>query len=104
MKVEKSKIKISPSSRRWLLRPFVPGNPNQVEHILDRILSSKPKNMSNMYQRVSNKYKGFHKDIQEIFLKHYENVQHRIPSNKILEKETKLIIGAYFSQFYALES
>lgn len=104
MKIEKLPIKISPSSRRWLLRPFVPGNPNQVEHILTRILSSNPKNRSQMYQRVSNKYKDFHKDIRDIFMKHYENVQHRIPSNKVLDQETKLIIGAYFSQFYALES
>ncbi len=104
MKVEKLPVKISPSARRWLLRPFVPGNPNQVEHILTRILSTKEKNMSNMFQRVSNKYKGFHKDIQEILLKHFQNVEHRIPSNKILERETKLTIGAYFSQFYALES
>lgn len=104
MKIEKPPIKILPSPRRWLLRPFVPGNPNQVEHILMRILSSNPKNRSEMYQRVSNKYQGFHKDIQEIFLRHYENVKHRIPSNRTLDKETKLIIGAYFSQFYALES
>src|SRR5690606_30020250 len=104
MKIEKLPVKISPSSRRWLLRPFVPGNPNQVEHILTRILSSNPKNRSQMYQRVSNKYKDFHKDIRDIFMKHYENVHHRIPSNKVLDQETKLIIGAYFSQFYALES
>lgn len=104
MKVEKSKIKIRPSAKRWLLRPFVPGNPNQVEHILLRILSSDRKHTIDLYQRVFHKYRGFHKDIEQLFLKHYENVKHRIPSNKKLDDETKLIIGAYFSQFYALES
>lgn len=104
MKVHKLKIKIKPSERRWLLRPFVPGNPNHVEHILMRILSSKDKNMHNMYQRVSNKYKNFHPNIHEIFMKHYENVKHRIPFDRNLTKETKLTIGAFFSHFYALES
>src|SRR5690606_36902985 len=50
------------------------------------------------------RYKNFHKDIQEIFLRHFENIQHKIDSDMRLEKETKLIIGAYFSQFYALKS
>lgn len=104
MKVEKQKIKIMPSSKRWLLRPFVPGNPYQVEHILHRILSTDRKHMDDLYQRVFNKYRNYHKDIEEIFLRHYENVQHRIPSNKVLDKETKLIIGSYFSQFYAFEA
>ncbi len=104
MKVEKLKIKIRPSAKRWLLRPFVPGNPNQIEHILLRILSTDRKHTNDLYQRVFNKYRNFHKDIEEIFLKHYENVKDKIPSNKNLDKETRLIIGSYFSQFYALES
>jgi len=104
MKVEKSRITIRPSSKRWLLRPFVPGNPHQVEHILLRILSTDKKHTSDLCQRVFHKYRNAHPDIRHIFLRHYENVKSRIASNMRLDKETKLIIGAYFSQFYALES
>ncbi|SMC46944.1 glycoside hydrolase family 130 protein [Moheibacter sediminis] len=104
MKVEKSKIRIKPSAKRWLLRPFVPGNPDQVEHILLRILSTDRKHTDDMYRRVFQKYKHFHKDIEEIFLRHFGHVQHRIPTNMQIDDDVKLIIGAYFSQFYALES
>ena len=104
MKVQKLKITIKPSSKRWLLRPFVPGNPQQVEHILLRILSTDKKHTYDLCQRVFHRYKNFHKDIQDIFLRHFENIQHKIASDMRLEKETKLIIGAYFSQFYALKS
>lgn len=104
MKVEKSKIRIRPSAKRWLLRPFVPGNPNQVEHILLRILSTDRKHTEDMYQRVFHKYKNFHKDIEKTFLQHFEHVRHRIPTNKPIDDQVRLIIGAYFSQFYALES
>lgn len=104
MKVEKSRIRIKPSAKRWLLRPFVPGNPNQVENILQRILFTDRKHTEDMYRRVFQKYKHFHKDIEEIFLRHYEHVQHRIPQDFQIDNNVKLIIGAYFSQFYALES
>lgn len=104
MKIHKLKIKIQPSSKRWLLRPFVPGNPFQVEHILTRILSTKEKKLHHMYERVFNKYKNTHPNIHEIFMKHFENVQHRIPFDRDLTQEMKLIIGAFFSHFYALES
>jgi len=104
MRVQKLKVKIKPSSKRWLLRPFVPGNPQQVEHILLRILSTDKKHTYDLCQRVFHRYKNFHNDIQNIFLRHYENVKDKIASNMYLDKETKLIIGAYFSQFYALES
>lgn len=104
MKIHKSKIKLKPSSKRWLLRPFVPGNPHQVEHILLRILSTDKKHIHSLNERVVNRYKNSHPNIEEIFLKHYENVKGRIASNMPMTKALELIIGAYFSQFYALES
>jgi predicted GH43/DUF377 family glycosyl hydrolase len=104
MRVHKLPVKIKPSSKRWLLRPFIPGNPKQVEHILQRILSYDKRKIESLSQRVVHKYVDFHQDIQGVFLKHFENVKHRISAHVETDEPTQLIIGAYFSQFYALES
>lgn len=104
MKVYKLDVNLKPTSKRWLLRPFIPGNPQQVEHILLRILSSDKKKGDGLSQRVVHRYKNFQSNVEEIFMKHYENVKEKIASNMQLDKNMKLIIGAYFSQFYALES
>lgn len=104
MKVYKLDVTLKPSSKRWLLRPFIPGNPQQVEHILLRILSSDRKKTDSLSQRVVHRYKNFQNNVESIFMKHYDNVKDKIASNMQLDENTKMIIGAYFSQFYALES
>lgn len=104
MKVYKLNVKIKPSSKRWLLRPFIPGDPRQLEHILSRILTYDKKKIESLSQRVVHKYAGFHANLTTIFRRHFENVQHKISPNIELDDPVKLIIGAYFSQFYALES
>src|SRR5690606_1759746 len=72
--------------------------------ILLRILSTDKKKIHRLNEWVVNRYKNSHPKIEEIFFKHYENVKGRIASNMPMTNELKLIIGAYFSQFYALES
>jgi predicted GH43/DUF377 family glycosyl hydrolase len=104
MRVHKLPVKIKPSSKRWLLRPFIPGDPKQVDHILSRILSYNKRKIQDLSQRVVHKYVDFHQDIVGVFLKHFENVQHKIDPELELDEPTKLVIGAYFSQFYALEA
>src|SRR5690606_29152107 len=104
MKIHKLHVNIRPSSKRWLLRPFIPGDPNQLQHILERILTYNQRKIESLSQRVVHKYLNFHHDLEGVFLKHYQNVENRIPKESEPELPVKLIIGAFFSQFYALES
>lgn len=104
MKIHKLHVNIKPSSKRWLLRPFIPGDPNQLQHILERILTYNQRKIESLSQRVVHKYLNFHHDLEGVFLKHYQNVENRIPKESEPELPMKLIIGAFFSQFYALES
>lgn len=102
--IEKLPIRITPSSARTLIRPFIPGNPVQVDHILFRIFSvgrsERQRILKNIYEHIE-----MPDDIiKSIFLRHFENIRPRIPSNVEIIEEQKEFIGAYFTQQYALES
>lgn len=102
--VRKLPIKILPSSVRTLIRPFVPGNISQVEHILFRVFSTpyaeRQKVMKNIYERLDLPDAS----IRSIFLRHFENISSRIPSNIEISDDQKEFIGACFTQQYSLES
>lgn len=102
--VKKLPIKIVPSSARTLIRPFVPGNSAQVEHILFRVFSTpyeeRQKVIKNIYERLDLP----NADIRSIFLRHFENIRSRIPSNIEVSDDQKEFIGACFTQQYSLES
>ncbi len=97
-------IQIVPSSRRTLVRPFIPGRKSQVDHILLRAFSI-PQNerlpiLESIYERIEVPAERF----RQIFLKHYGLIEHRMPTNMKLTDEDKRFIGSFFTQQYALES
>ncbi|MBK5194412.1 MAG: glycoside hydrolase family 130 protein [Proteiniphilum sp.] len=75
-----------------------------MEHILFRAFSTSKKERKYILDSIYERIEVPLKTIQYIFLKHYENIQHRIPTNLEMTDENKRFIGAFFTQQYALES
>ncbi len=104
IKVKRQSIKILPSSMRTLVRPFVPGSESQVEHILFRIFSTPKSDRKKIVERLHKRLEMPHDTSKTIFMRHFENIKPRIPSNMELSDTDKQFIGACFTQQYALES
>lgn len=104
IQINKFPIQIHPSAKRTLIRPFVPGTPNHVEHVLFRIFSTPKDKIRHYLNQIYEKLDEEDDRLKQIFIKHYENVRHRIPSNVSLSQDEKEFIGSFFTQQYALES
>lgn len=102
--VNKLPIRIYPSSKRTLFRPFVSGNPTQVEHILFRIFSTPKADRVNILANIYDRIDIPSAIMKRIFLRHYEIIKNRIPSNLELTEVGKQFIGAFFTHQYSLES
>jgi predicted GH43/DUF377 family glycosyl hydrolase len=102
--MKKHPIKILPSSSRTLVRPFVPGSDSQVEHLLYRIFSTPVSKRKIIVDSLHERLDMPDETSKKIFLRHFENIKHRIPANIELTELDKQFIGAYFTQQYALES
>lgn len=102
--VKKLPLKIYPSSSRTLIRPFIPANITQIEHILLRTFSVSPKKQKQVLDRIYDSFDLPREKLKTLFLKHFDNIKNRIPSNLELSETKREFIGAYFTQQYALES
>lgn len=104
IEMQRHSIHIVPSSRRKLVRPFVPANKYQVEHILFRAFAIPKDERKQILENACERIDVSPEVIQRIFLLHFGHIQHRIPSNMDLTEDDKRFIGAFFTQQYALES
>lgn len=102
--VRKLPLRLDPNPRRVLIRPFIPKSTHHIEHILSRLLSLEDSEVKSLLQEVMNKFSYRHKNIIQIFIKHFQTVKPYIPSDKDLSEERKILIGAYFTHEYSLES
>lgn len=102
--IKRQSIKILPSSKRTLVRPFVPGSESQIEHILFRIFTTPKSDRKRIVNKLYRRLDMPHEISKSIFMKHYENIKSRIPSNIEISDTDKQFIGAYFTQQYSLES
>lgn len=102
--VKKLPIRILPSSTRTLIRPFVPGSPSQVDHILFRIFSIPQQEWRKILEAIYERIGLSDSILRPVFIRHFDNIRHCIPSNMEMTGEQKEFIGAYFTQQYSLES
>jgi len=104
IRAKRLKITLMPSQERVLIRPFVPKGSVHSQRILGRVMSLSEKNVHQAVETVLKNFADRHKNIEEILLQHYEDVRRLALTDTRPSKDVKLLIGAYFTQEYSLES
>lgn len=95
---------LTPFLSRVLLRPFIPGDENRQCRIISRVSMMNDTEVRKTLDRVLAEFGWRHLDLRQYLIKNYKAVEPAIVSDKPLSDERKLLIGAYFTQEYALES
>ena len=95
---------LTPFLSRVLLRPFIPGDENRQCRIISRVSMMDDTEVRKTLDRVIAEFGWRHLDLRQYLIKNYKAVEPAIVSDKPLSDERKLLIGAYFTQEYALES
>lgn len=98
----------SPDPKRVIVRFFMPGGEERAKKIIKRVLSLPEDDAVQVLNQTLRDFSNRHRNITKIFLKHYERVsflfsQIGVDGNAIT-KENKLLIGAYFTHEYSIES
>jgi predicted GH43/DUF377 family glycosyl hydrolase len=97
-------ITLLPESGRVIIRPFVPFNPLRITAILGRTLALTEEEVTKELQLVHHEFETRHYDIEALLLGHYQKVLPHIFTQRPLSRPRQLLIGAFFSGEYALES
>jgi predicted GH43/DUF377 family glycosyl hydrolase len=104
MDVKRTGIILAPSNTRVVIRPFEPMNQERVMKIIARVIALSEEEVHRLLDEVLLDFHGRHQHIRAFFLRRFEKVKQYLITDHELSESRRLLIGAYFSQEYALES
>ena len=104
IKATRTGIVLRPDPSRVLYRPFEMGNSNRVLKIIARVSSLTDDEVAVKLDEVIREFGGRHYRLERFFLKRFEQVKEHLLTDEPLLMERKLLLGAYFTMEYSLES
>jgi predicted GH43/DUF377 family glycosyl hydrolase len=104
MDVQRTGIVLKPNNSRVLFRPFEPTNPERALKIIARVMSVSDDEVSALLADVMREFQGRHQRLHDFFLLRFESVRRHLLTDEALSEERRLLIGAYFTNEYSLES
>lgn len=104
MALNRTGIILSPNNRRVVLRPFVPPSDDRTLRIIARISTLSEDEVDAQLRHVLEEFHGRHQRPREFFVRQYEAMRRHLPTDTALSENRQLLLGAYFTQEYALES
>lgn len=104
MDVKRSDIILKPDIRRVLFRPFEPEDAGRTLKIIARVMELTEEDVQALLNDVSIEFHGRHQQLDRFFMRRFEAVRQHLLTDRELSESRKMLIGAYFTQEYALES
>lgn len=107
--VTPSDVTLRPDPSRTLARLFVPGHElitsteSRATGVLGRLLALPDNVVSATLQRVRDRFADRHRDLSDVLSRHYRQISHRVPDTGPLSDDRRALIGAAFTQEFAIE-
>lgn len=103
MNVERQPLVLRPDARRVLFRPFGPTTERGVK-IVARVMALSEKEVESQIAKVLQEFEGRHSGLERLFHRRFEQLKDYLLTDAQLSSSRQLLLGAYFTQEYALES
>jgi predicted GH43/DUF377 family glycosyl hydrolase len=104
MDVNRTGIILKPTNTRVIIRPFEFANESRIERIIARIVALSDAEVEQELAMVMRDFRARHQRTREFFLHRFDQVRKYLLTDQPVSESRRLLIGAYFTQEYALES
>ncbi len=104
LQVQRKKTKIERDISRVITRPNIPGGLKRVSQVINRVMGLTKNEAAALYSKVHLSFSSRHKDLERMFIRHFDIVSEQVPDKENLDPVKKLLIGAYFTMEYSVES
>jgi predicted GH43/DUF377 family glycosyl hydrolase len=104
LQVERTGTLLRPNNARVLYRPFEPPSRERATRIVARVMALSDPEVEVLLGGVLSEFHGRHQRLQQFFLDRFEAVRHHLLTDRVLADSRRQLVGAYFTQEYALES
>lgn len=108
--VQRASLTLRPDPSRVLARLFLPGQEflgngvSRADAVIARVLAMDDACTGQVLLETRSGFDSRHHDLTGTFREHFALVAHRIPGADDLSDERRQLVGAYFTQEYALEA
>lgn len=104
MELKRTNILIKPNNARVLVRPFEFADPQRAFRIVARIMSLPEEEADRLLTELFTEFHGRHQKARQFFLHRFDYARQFLLTDAPVSENRQLLIGAYFTQEYALES
>ena len=104
IQIKRHSIKLMPVNKRVIIRPFIPADDQNLKATIARVLLLNEDEVEAQLSLVYRDFNKRHYDIDTLLLANYIKIQNHIEDSSQLSPSRKLLIGAFFSGEYSLES
>ena len=104
MLVQRTSVILYPEQTRVLIRPFQAASEQQTRNIIARVMRLSPRAVESRLERNLEEFRGRHHRLKDFFLDRFRDLEQYLPPHCQVDHSRKLLLGAYFTQEYALES
>ncbi|MBN1671966.1 MAG: glycoside hydrolase family 130 protein [Kiritimatiellae bacterium] len=102
--VHRTNVRLNPDRARVLVRPFLPYFSDQNRNVIARIMGMGKREIASELSRVRRAFASRHLELDHVFARHYERVRRFCLTDIEPSPDRKLLIGAFFTSEYAMES
>jgi hypothetical protein len=102
--VRRTDIRFTPNPARVLFRPFVISDERRILKIIARVMALSEGEVRREMEHVLAEFHGRHPRLTQFFLRRFEVYKDFVPTDEELSASRRLLIGAYFTMEYSLES
>ena len=104
MPIKRTGIILAPNYRRVVLRPFEPPGDDRRLRLIARISTLSEVEVDEQLEFVLEEFHGRHQQPRKFLVHRFEAMRRYLPTDSPVSENRQLLIGAYFTQEYALES
>jgi predicted GH43/DUF377 family glycosyl hydrolase len=104
MDLKRTDILIKPNNARVLVRPFEFTDPQRAFRIVARVMALSEDEVDQLVAELFKEFHGRHQKARQFILHRYDFARQYLLTDAAVSENRQLLIGAYFTQEYALES
>ena len=102
--IKRTYIKITPNTKRVLLRPFHQMELERSKRIITALTKLTESDVEKQIADIRRDFSRRHHQIEQFWLEQFNSVSARLSLTQKISYKRKLLIGAYFTQEYAIEA
>ena len=104
LQVKRKRQRFIPDSSRVITRFFGPGGQDRQKKIIQRIMTLTDEKVEEILEAVMRDFSNQHQDLEAALMRHYRKVENLIENPERLDHNRILLIGAFFTKEYSMES